>query len=440
MKSKLLTLAAFCIAICSLNVKAAVTGSRTATTIDVIWTPDPLAVNYKVLGLNNVVLATIPATTLVAPITTFSKTITGLNPNTEYTFNVSSFDAGGNETPLGMLTMTTRRAGANYEIIDDFDDANLSSWTVSNYGTFTPQEPNVVLTGDSSALAGKWNWDPKGKNYAGPRASIEKLSVGPNAKYQYLHVKMYRVVTGTVAATPELGGFSFQADGRSDSAVTTVNKKINYLVNGQFVDGVWHDYVFDLKAMSTSNINYFSWYFKMNEFGGGSYILSTNYYAFIDDIYLSNSATPNNLMVTPVSLTLVAGSGGTVPKSGTYLKGSTITAIPDNGYVIDNWSDGTNIISTSNNCVIPKAGTLTATFKLATGIKNLFEDGMINTTSNGIAILKPVQNLQIYNTIGSLVFSQTNYSSANIIHLKKGIYLITAKIGNDVKYQKIFIK
>ena len=442
MKTKLLLLAAFCMAMSSLNVNAAVTGARTATTIDVIWTPDPLATSYKVLGLNNVVLATVPAATLVAPITKFSSTISGLKPNTEYTFNVSSFDAGGNETPLGMVTMTTRRAGANYEIIDDFDDPNLSTWSVSNYGTFTPQEPNVVLTGDSSALAGKWAWKVNAKNYAGPRTAIEKISVGPNAKYQYLHVKMYRVVTGTVVtAAPELGGFSFQADGRSDSTVTTVNKKINYPVNGQFVDGAWHDYTFDLKAMSAANINYFSWYFKMNEFGSGTYLLTTDYYAFIDDIYLSNSGTANNTMIKPVAVTLVAGANGTVPASGTYLKGSTITAIPAAGYAIDNWSDGTNVVSTTNDCVIPGAGTLTATFKIATAI-NEFRDGVaFNVIGNQIKLLKDASYVQIYNSVGSLISNQKNTSAGYSISLNKnGVYLIKVATTNGVKTQKLMIK
>jgi hypothetical protein len=441
MKTKLLILVAFCLAMSSLNVKAVVTGTRTATTIDVIWTPDPLATSYKVLGLNNVVLATIPAVTLVAPVTTFSKTITGLKPNTEYTFNVSSYDAGGNETPLGMITMTTRRAGANYEIIDDFDDANLSTWTVSNYGTFTPQEPNVVLNGDSSALAAKWAWKVNAKNYAGPRASIEKISVGPNAKYQYLHVKMYRVVTGTVVtAAPELGGFSFQADGRSDSVVTTVNKKINYPANGQFVDGAWHDYVFDLKNMTTSNINYFTWYFKMNEFGSGTYLLTTDYYAFIDDIYLSNSGTANNTMIKPVNVTLVAGANGTVPVSGTYLKGSTITAVPAAGYVIDGWSDGKSVISTTASCVIPGAGTLTATFKVATGINDLFEGGLISVSNKKIEFLKSVNSVEIYNTVGAMVRTQNNVSAGTSISLNRGIYLVRVKSEQGIKIQKLIIQ
>jgi len=441
MKTKLLILVAFCMAMSSLNVKAAVTGVRTATTIDVIWTPDPLAVSYKVLGLNNLVLATIPAATLVAPITTFSKTISGLKPNTEYTFNVSSFDAGGNETPLGMVTMTTRRAGTNYEIIDDFDDPNLSTWTVSNYGTFTPQEANVLLNGDSSALAGKWAWKTGAKNYAGPRIPFEKISVGPNAKFQYLHVKMYRVVTGTViTAAPELGGFSFQADGRSDSTVTTINKKIGYPTNGQFVDGVWHDYTFDLKAMSAANINYFSWYLKMNEFGGGSYLMTTDYYAFIDDIYLSNSGTANNSMIKPVAVTLVAGANGTVPVSGTYLKGSTITAVPASGYVIDGWSDGKNVISTTASCVIPGAGTLTASFKIVSGINDLFEGGLINVSNGKIEFLKSVISVDIYNTVGAMVRTQNNVSAGSSISLNRGIYLVRVKTNQGLKVQKLIIQ
>ena len=441
MKTKLLILAAFCMAMNSLNLKAAVTGARTATTIDVIWTPDPLAASYKIFGLNNVVLATIPAATLVAPITTFSKTITGLKPNTEYTFNVSSFDAGGNETPLGMLDMFTRRAGTNYEIIDDFDDPNMSKWTVSNYGTFTPQEPNVVLTGDSSVLAGKWNWDSRGKNYAGPRAGTERITVGPNAKFQYLHVKMYRVVTGTVVtAAPELGGFSFQADGRSDSTVTTVNKKIGYPATGQFVDGAWHDYTFDLKAMSATNYNYFSWYFKMNEFGSGSYLLTTDYYAFIDDIYLSNSGTANNTMITPVAVTLVAGANGTVPASGTYLKGSTITAVPAAGYVIDNWSNAKGVVSTTNDCVIPGAGTLTATFKLASGINDLFEGGLINVSDGKIEFLKTVKSVEIFNTVGAMIRIQNNVEAGTSISLNRGIYLVRVKSEQGLKVQKLIIQ
>ena len=443
MKTKLLFLAALCMTLSSLSVKAAVSGVRTATSIAVVWTIDPLAVSYKVYGLNNVVVATVAAPPVVTGQTTVSTTISGLKPNTEYTYNVSSFDAGGNETPLGMVDMFTRRAGTNFEIIDDFDDSNVSTWGVSNKGTFTPQETNIVLNGDSSALAAKWVSmcsSSSNRNYAGPSNTMERLIVGPNAPYQYLHVKMYRVVTGTPLATPELGGFSLQCNGRSDSAtVTAVNNKKYYVV--QFVDGVWHDYVWDLKALGAGvNKSFFNWYLKMNEFSGGSYALQTDYYAFIDDIHLSNDATPLGVAISPVAVTLVAGANGTVPASGTYLKGSTITAVPATGYVIDNWSNAKGIVSTTNNCVIPGAGTLTATFKLASGINDLFESGLISVSDRKIEFLKTVKSVEIYNTVGAMIRTQMNVEAGSTISLNRGIYLVRVKSEQGLKVQKLIIQ
>ena len=178
----------------------------------------------------------------------------------------------------------------------------------------------------------------------------------------------------------------------------------------------------------------------MNEFGSGSYLLTTDYYAFIDDIYLSNSGTANNTMVTPVAVTLVAGANGTVPASGTYLKGSTITAVPAAGYTIDNWSVGNNVISTTASCVIPHAGTLTATFKLASGINDLFEGGLINVNNKKIEFLKSVKSVEIFNTVGAMIHTQNNVESGTSISLNRGIYLVRVKSEQGLKVQKLIIQ
>ena len=445
MKTKLLILVAFCMTMGTFKAKATVSGVRTATSVAVVWTIDPLAVSYKVYGLNNVVLKTVAAPATVVGQTTVSANITGLKPNTEYTFNVSSFDASNNETQLGMVDIFTRMSGANYEIIDDFDDVNTSTWGVSNKGTFTPQQNNTVLSGDSSALAAEWQSmcsSTSNRNYAGPLNTMERLTVGPNAPFQFLHVKMYRVVTGTplVGALAELGGFSLQCNQRADSATMTgVNIKKYYLP--QFVDGVWHDYVYDLKALGAGvDKSFFNWYIKMNEFGGGSYALQTDYYAFIDDIYLSNDGNPLGVAISPVAVTLVAGANGTVPVSGTYLKGSTITALPATGYVVDKWSMGSTVISTTAACVIPRAGTLTATFKLASGINDLIEGGIIKITDKKIEFLRNVSSVEIFNTVGSMIRTQNNVSEGTSISLNRGIYLVRVKSDQGLKIQKVIIQ
>lgn len=446
MKTKLLILVAFCMLAMATTLNAAVSAVRTAKTVDVIWTPDANAVTYKVMGLNNVVLATMPASTLIAPNTTFSKTIFGLQPNTEYTFSVASVDASNAETILGSVTVTTRRNGTDFEIIEDFDNMNQSVWGVSNKGTFTPQEMNLKTTGiNTSDLCGKWASNcanASNRNYAGPANAYERITVGPNVKFQYLHVKMYRVVTGTplVGSAEELGGFSIQMNGRADSSVyTAVNNKKYY--NTAFVDGAWHDYVWDLKALGNgTDKSFFNWYFKMNEFGGGTYALQTEYNAFIDDVYLSNSSTPITNKIEPVALTLIAGANGTVPVSGTYLKGSTIVATPAAGYVIDNWSDGTNVISTTNTCVVPGVATLTATFKVATGINDLVDAGVLRIKSNQIDVLQSISSLQIYNTLGGLVNTYANLTEGSTISLERGVYLLRVKTEKGLKVQKVVLQ
>lgn len=426
------------------NAQLVVTASRAANSVDVIWTFDPAAASYKILGFDDLLYFTIPQDPGLSDGAVYSKTVRGLENDTEYSFTVKSFSASGEELASGMVTVTTRRAGVNYEIIDDFDHFNGAVWELSNNsGTVDYPVDNDIKGGiNASDMCGKYikGKEAWARNYSGPALNTERLEVGPNAPYRYLHVKMYRVVTGTPLATPELGGFSIQCNTRADSAqITAVNKKIAY--NAQFVDGAWHDYTFDLRALSSTDKAFFSWYFKANEFGGGSYTMQTDYYMCIDDIYLSNSGSPLNAAIEPVDVVLTAGTNGKVPVSGSYLVGSVVTATPDEGFEIDQWSDGTHVLSTTADCVITGKGTLTATFKLATGLTNITDNNLVKVEGRTICFLKEVESVDIYNTVGTVVYSQKQVSAHSSIPLdRSGIYLLKVQTNQGMKVQKIAIK
>jgi hypothetical protein len=62
---------------------------------------------------------------------------------------------------------------------------------------------------------------------------------------------------------------------------------------------------------------------------------------------------------------------------------------------------------------------------------------ILNLTSASV-----IENVTIYNTLGQLVLKQdfsTNEVSISLQHLNKGVYIVTAKVGNEL-LRKQFIK
>jgi hypothetical protein len=101
---------------------------------------------------------------------------------------------------------------------------------------------------------------------------------------------------------------------------------------------------------------------------------------------------------------------------------------------------GSTVISTTAACVIPRAGTLTATFKLASGINDLIEGGIIKITDKKIEFLRNVSSVEIFNTVGSMIRTQNNVSEGTSISLNRGIYLVRVKSDQGLKIQKVIIQ
>ena len=98
------------------------TTSVTSSQVGLSWTASTDnvgVVGYRVLR-NGTVIATASGTTY---------TDTAVSPNTTYTYQVVAFDAAGNTSASGTLTVSTPVAGALFS--DGFETGDLSAWTTN---------------------------------------------------------------------------------------------------------------------------------------------------------------------------------------------------------------------------------------------------------------------------------------------------------------------
>jgi hypothetical protein len=349
---------------------------RSATTVDLVWPPIVNSTSYKIYDGNDQLVFSGISPTPGTGGTTIRKEITGLTPNTSYTYKLAVVGLDAVESAKGNpITVKTRKGGVNYEIIDDFEDAtNASTWSISNSGTITNATTNSLTGGfNPSSKCLKFSYSSTtGKNYAGPQTLSERIDVGSGAKYRYLHVKMYRNVTGTPLATPENGGLGGTLGGRTDATITGLVYTTKAYNATNFV--VWTDYVYDLftgstfNPSSTANNTFFNWVIKANEFGTGSYLMQTAYDEYFDDVFLSNSATALTSNITTYNVTTVAGTGGTTIGDCSLLSGVTapstaLVATPSIGYRFVNWTNtsGGAQVSTSASYTFTPSGAISLT-------------------------------------------------------------------------------
>lgn len=271
------------------------TYSRTATTLDLLVT-NPVGytgtLTYTVLDVNNNVLATGVAASAYASTLVYSAT--GLSVNSSNTYKVVAVINGTiNSVTASVVALTRKMGSGSVQLIDDFVDNSLG-WDGQNGPTLTIPFTNPITDGiNASSTCAKVYINVGKSNYTGLQNTKSRIDVGPSAPYQYLHIKMYRDAdAGTL-------GLTFLA--RTDISQIQFGSPENYAITPS-ASGPWVDYVFNLKdAAYTTNKSAFGFYIKCNNNGVNALAAS---YSYIDDIYLSNDATPSIGAVVDVATKL----------------------------------------------------------------------------------------------------------------------------------------
>jgi hypothetical protein len=417
-----------------------VTYARTATSIDVLVT-NPIGytgtLTYNVLDGSDAVLATGVAATLSPQTATLAYSATALSANSSYTYKVVAVINGTINSATSTVTALTRKqANGTVQVIDDFENANAMGWINQSSAVLTIPYTNTVTDGiNTSTNCAKANIPAGSVSYAGFTNSYERFEVGPNAPYQYLHIKMYR--------DADNGKLALTFIKRNDITLAQLAAAETPTVSTVSVSGPWVDYVFDLKnAAYTVDKTFFGFYIKPNFTNPSNTGVESNCY--IDDIYLSNDATASTANIT-IPVTISAGTNGTVSQtSNSYLSGATATVVatPNSGYVFVNWTDNSTQVSTnaSYSFTVSAARTLVANFTadLNTGIN-------ANVATNQFVVAKEsiVSNvsgaIQIYSISGKMITNQT-VTVGEIIPFSVGAYIVRVITNNEVFVKKISIK
>jgi hypothetical protein len=405
--------------------------NRTSTSVDLAWSPVPTATSYKVLD---------GTTVLASGIVGISSTISGLTQGSTYSLKVVGVNSTAESTPSTAISYITRKGGANYEVIDDFDGVN-QPWAAMSGGVTTLGFANPAVSGsNTSAKCAKVAFAANAANYSGMQTTIEKILAGTSANYRYLHVKIQRTATA-------LGGIKMKLT-KGGVASTTEQELLVLNTTDIKNDGTWQDYVFDLKYAldGTTPISeqYYRGFFFMPNFTVAAMTQASTIY--IDDVYLSNSAAPLTTNINPAIVTLVSNNltMGTVSGTGAYIKGvsTTVIATPLLGYKFTKWNDGTSDVSTlSTYSFVPTADvTLTATFEVdnTTNINNTTENAKLMQNGRSLQIQNFEGSVRVYNTVGKLVAIKANNASIQLNNA--GIYLVKLQSAGGNEVFKIIVK
>ena len=304
--------------------------SRTANSVDLYWVATPGASSYRIIDseTGNIVKDVIVG---------LSTTLSGLKSNTLYSFNLVALNNEIESIPSVNFSITTRKSTINYEVIEDYEEGAPLDWFAAYGSTINAVAVNTLISGiNLSAKSAMINVAATDTYYGGIQTNKEKIVIGPNLPYRYLHIKMKRN-GGT-------GDFGVQLQPTS-SSTNGIKYNIAYASNPKMSDGLWHDYVFDLTLPSgfagSGNISTEQ---IMNNLIIKCNIKNENLTinTQIDDLYLSNDPTPSNSnLTTDATILLTSDTGGSVFGSGIYATGQniSISAIPKEGFHFVNWTE-----------------------------------------------------------------------------------------------------
>jgi hypothetical protein len=208
------------------------------------------------------------------------------------------------------------------------------------------------------------------------------------------------------------------------------------------VDGSWHDYVFDLKTVSTTDLTYYDFLIKVNTTSGNPTLATNTYF---DDFVLSNDATLLTSNVSTVNLTVSSNnaSWGTVSGGGVSMKGiaTTIAAIPATGCTFVNWTNGLSSLSSlASYSFVPTADmTLSANFKSSlAALENVSNATSFRLEGHSLIFQGEVCEVEVYTTSGKLVLT-TKVDKSSIYLQNSGAYIVKMKTAQNVSVQKVLV-
>ena len=142
--------------------------------------------------------------------------------------------------------------------------------------------------------------------------------------------------------------------------------------------------------------------------------------------------------------------GGSVSGTGTYYDGdtATITAMANEGYQFQNWSEFGSIVSTDTSLTFVVSGerSFVANFTQITARSDIInsqdEITIYPNPSNGRFHIKTnldIKNILIYNAGGVMVYETSFHPSLNISYFPKGIYFIKFISRDNRRIMKRFL-
>jgi hypothetical protein len=278
-----------------------VTFARTANTIDLVWTAVAGTTSYKILDGNDDIVK--------ENITGLSTSFSNLTPNSTNTYKVVGVNAFAESKKSTVVADTRKQKGDNYEVIDNFQGTTNNGWgTIGSVITVPFSNPATTGINTSSNCA-KVVIDINKDNYSGMTNSKERIDVGPNAPYKYLHAKMFR--------DADNGVFGVTMNARTDITQAQLSLTPQPFA-ATMVDGTWDDYVFNLQTISSTNKSFFGFYFKPNQTTTTKTSMAT--VSYIDDVYLSNEIATININTSVFSPSMNNHDNGLVIVEGHTLK------------------------------------------------------------------------------------------------------------------------
>jgi hypothetical protein len=374
-------------------------------------------------GSDNVLATGVAVSNQVA---TLVYTATGLTANSSNTYKVVAVINGSINSATATVTALTRRfASGTTQVIDDFVNNNMG-WDGQNGPILTIPATNALTAGNNASPSCAMVYIASGKAYyTGLQNTKEAIAVGPTATYQYLHIKMNR--------DADVGGISVNFNKRNDISTAA---QLTLATQTVSTPEVWTDYVFDLRAASVTDKTYFSFYISPNRTSGNVPLSSNSY---IDDVYLSNDATPSTANLT-IPVTLSASAGGSVSANSSYFSGdnATVVATPSSGYNFINWTESSVEVSTDATYSFPvsTARTLVANFDFGTSIHQLNADNFVTVKGKDLEFSGVSGMVEIYNLMGSLVTAHKPLNS-KISLTSGGVYILKMTTEKGIKVQKV---
>ena len=138
-------------------------------------------------------------------------------------------------------------------------------------------------------------------------------------------------------------------------------------------------------------------------------------------------------------------SYGIITGAGNFDNNATVTLAATNTgtYHFINWTENGSEVATTSTYSFPATSnrTLVANFSFNTAANQLTESPFVVVKDHDVKVLKAVNAIEIYNSVGNCMLSKQNVSEGSSLSVAgSGIYLVKLKSEEGVKVQKIILQ